>query len=286
MRVAVMRTCTFAPSGENFSAFSIRFASTRWICVGVDVDERRLAGHLDTVPRAEQVDRLVDEIVERPDLGRRRRAAGLEAGEVEQVADEPAQPLRVDVDRLEQLVPVFGAELQRRVPERADGRPDPRQRRAQVVRHRAEQRRLDEVAPAQRLGLERLLLQPVALDGDGEQRGERGQEAMPRRDVRIGALRHVDRADRPVGRLERMRRGSGRRPARRAELDRRLRRRRAPAPHGSPTWSELVARARARRSSSVASSASSADSRSRCSADAARRRARAASSLTTTAVAR
>ena len=71
------------------------------------------------------------------------------------------------------------------------------------MRDGAQQRRLDEIAAPQRLGLERLALEPVAVDGDGEQRGERRQEAPAHGDVRVGALRRVERADRAAGDLER-----------------------------------------------------------------------------------
>ena len=77
---------------------------------------------------------------------------------------------------------------------------DRHQRRAQVVADRAQDRRLDRVAPAQRLGLERLALQALAVDRDGEQRRERGQEPPPRGGARrAAALEHGScrRADRP-----------------------------------------------------------------------------------------
>ena len=77
------------------------------------------------------------------------------------------------------------------------------------MRDRPQQRGLHEVAAPQRLGLERLPLEPVAVDRDGEQRRERRQEAVPRGDMRVGPCRRVQRADRAVGRLERVRRVPG-----------------------------------------------------------------------------
>ncbi len=188
------------------------------------------------------------------------------------------------VDRLEQLRAILVTQVKRRIAERADRRAHTRERRAQVVRHRAQQRRLDEVAAPQRLGLERLALEARAVDRDREQRRERREEPLLRRDDRIGALGRVERPDaRPAASS-----GSGDEPFggrfARTELD---------LADGTP--STLAARdaissssssSRRPRSSSVASSASSAASRSRCSADAARLRARVASSLTTTAVPR
>ena len=56
------------------------------------------------------------------------------------------------------------------------------------MRDGAQQRRLDEIAAAKSLGLECLPFEPVALDGDGEQRGKCRQETMACGDVRVGAF--------------------------------------------------------------------------------------------------
>ena len=105
------------------------------------------------------------------------------------------------------------------MPEHAGGGRDRGQRRAQVVRHRPQQRRLDRVASPQRLRLERLLLELLAVERDREQRREPRQE--PPRDPLVGRSRSRHR-DRPE-RAARPRR-AGRRPRRatgaaRAERD-------------------------------------------------------------------
>ena len=64
-------------------------------------------------------------------------------------------------------------ELEGGVVEPAGGGRDRGQRRAQVVRDRAEHGRLDRVASPKRLRLERLALQQLAVDRDGEQRRQR-----------------------------------------------------------------------------------------------------------------
>ncbi len=51
----------------------------------------------------------------------------------------------------------------------------------------AEERGLHEVAAPQRLGLERLPLEPAPVERDREQRRERGQEAAADGRVRVGA---------------------------------------------------------------------------------------------------
>ncbi len=198
---------------------------------GVDVHERCLADDLHTVARAQRIDGLPDDVVERPELGLRRGASRLEPRKVEQVADEPAEPLRVDLDRVEKLGAVGVAELERAVAKRADRRSDPGERRSQVMRDGTEERRLDEVAAPERLRLERVPLEPILVERDGEQRGERGQEAPLREDVRIRV--RVDRADGAAGGLERIRRLAGRPAGRRHRARGRPSRRRAPRRRGS-----------------------------------------------------
>jgi hypothetical protein len=185
----------------------------------VDVDERGFADDVDTLACVERLDCFAGEIVERPELGLGRRAACLEARQVQQVAHEAAQAVRVELDRLEQLAAVGLAQMQRRVPERADGRTDAGERRTQVMRDRTEQRGLDEVAPPQGLGLERLALEPRAVDRHGQERRQRRQKAMLDGDARVRALRRVERPDRPPVDGERERRGARRRPMCLAEHD-------------------------------------------------------------------
>ena len=247
----------------------------------VDVHERTVADDVDAIAAGQVLHGLAHELVERPDLRLRLGAARLEAREVEQVADEPGEPLGVDGDRVEELAAVLVGEDERLAAQRADRRRDPGQRRAEVVRDGAEQRRLDEVAAAQRLGLERLLLEAAAVERHGEQRGQRRQEPVPHAEVRVRVGRHVERADTAALDLER---------------DRRVRAaaRRRPSSTSARSIPSTAAVCSPTQPSSASSgwppsrwpaiSASSDASRSRCSASAARRRDRAASSLTTSAV--
>ncbi len=81
------------------------------------------------------------------------------------------------------------------------------------MRHRAEQRRLERVAPSQRLCFERLALEPAALDDDGQQGRERRQEPAPHGVVHGRLLVHEEGGDaaepgldrqRPLARLRRL----------------------------------------------------------------------------------
>ena len=70
------------------------------------------------------------------------------------------------------------------------------------MRDRAQQGRLDEVAAAKRLRFERLLLETAPVERNGEQRGERRQEAAPHGRVGLGIDGRVDRPDHAAVDLE------------------------------------------------------------------------------------
>ena len=215
----MIRTCTWASGRRELQRVLDQVREDALDLDRVDVDERALAREVDAIAARQILHRLANEIVERPDLGLGLRTAGFEPREVEQIADQPAEPLGVDGDRVEQHAAVLVAEDERLAAQRADRGRDPGQRRAEVVRDGAQQRGLDEVAAAQRLGLERLLLQAAAVERNREQRCERRQEALPHGEIRVGIGRRVERADRAPLDLERE---SGRRspPApRRPQLD-------------------------------------------------------------------
>ena len=166
--------------------------------VGVGLHGRRLVGecHLDPgAVRAELVESLDHEIVDHCDLDLGLSRACLQPGEIEQVPDQLVEPVRLVEDGVEQLGAVGVVERQVSLRERAGGGEDPHQRRPEIVTHRAQERRLDRVAPPQRLGLDRLAREPLAVDRDAEERGQPGSRrlrapALPRR--RAG---EVDRAE-------------------------------------------------------------------------------------------
>ena len=112
----------------------------------------------------------------------RRGGAGLQARQVEQVADEADQPVDLESDRLEQAGAIVGVERELAALEAVHGRRDRCERRSQVVRHALEHRGLDGV---------RLLesVDPLSLVGERDERGERSLEPPARH--RVAALQHV-----------------------------------------------------------------------------------------------
>ena len=72
---------------------------------------------------------------------------------------------------------------------------DRSERRAEVVAQRAQDRRLHGVAPAQRLGLDRLPAEPLAVGRVGEERGERAEDALEDRRVRLRGRDQEDGSD-------------------------------------------------------------------------------------------
>jgi len=142
----------------------------------VDLHHRGVVGEGELDPArlgAELVERLRDEPVHGPELAVRLRRARLQAGEVEEVADDALQPLHLVPDRLQQAGAIGVVERKPWISE-ALGRDSNRsQRRAQVVAHGLEDGRLDRVAPAQRLGLDRLAAEPLAVDRHRDEGGER-----------------------------------------------------------------------------------------------------------------
>ncbi len=128
--------------------------------------------HLDAAARLDAVEHLQDEVVDRPVARLRSSRPRLQAREVEQVADDAVEPLGLAEDRLGELAAVLGRERELAVGESAGRREDRHQRRAQVMADRAQHRRLHRVAAPQRLGLERLLREPLPLGGHLSQRLE------------------------------------------------------------------------------------------------------------------
>ena len=110
----------------------------------------------------------------------RLRPAGLDPCEVEQIADEALEPRRLLGDHGCELAALLVGD--RLGLESAGGGGDRGQRRAQVVRHRAEQRGLHDVRAAERLRLDDLRLELVAAPRRREQRLERRDDPVLERD--------------------------------------------------------------------------------------------------------
>ena len=140
------RTSIGDPAGVCFAAFSSRFTSS---CSSEHRIERRRSGScssssvwmLATREAAlEPHQRRAHELLERHPLAVDLDAAAFEPRHVEQVRDQPLQSLGLLAERVEQLAAPLGVGHRRGVAQRARGAGDRRERRAQIVRHRREQR--------------------------------------------------------------------------------------------------------------------------------------------------
>jgi hypothetical protein len=150
--LAVLRCCTQCDSlvgPENLRAFSITL--TRALELGrVDLDRRNVARkvHVDaTLIRRDHVERTRNEPVDRPELARRSRSAGLESRELQKIGNESVESLHLGEDH--------GNDSSRSSSEvveltehfaRSRDRGD---RRSEVMADRTQDRRLDRVAAAQ-----------------------------------------------------------------------------------------------------------------------------------------
>ena len=156
------------------------------IRVGVHEQELRGKRDVDSLLGAQLAERLGEEGVHRAKLPprrgphpawRRERSSRFPTSR----SSRSASTRTVSRER----VAIVLIEVEGRVREALDADTDGRQRRAQVVAHRPQKRRLHRVAPPQRLGLERLARQPLPLDRDAEQGRERGEKALARERARV-----------------------------------------------------------------------------------------------------
>ena len=107
-------------------------------------------------------------------------------------------------NRLHELRAIELVELDLLGSEAVRGGADRRQRRAKVVGDRLQHRRLDRVAPSQRIGFDRLVRQPLPVDGDLDEGGQGGKEPASLGDVGRLAFGNVQRADQALVDLQRM----------------------------------------------------------------------------------
>jgi hypothetical protein len=168
------------------------------------VQEHRGEGHghrrLDAVigqHRAEAGDGVVHELAEGVPLPVEHQGPGLDSGEVEEVAHQAVEAIRLALDlggegEAGAVVPGDVA-----LEEAAGRRLDRRQGAPQIVRDGREEGGPQGVRPAQHLGLDGLPLQPAPLDREGEVVAGRRQEAVlpPRRRSAPGGPDGVEDAD-------------------------------------------------------------------------------------------
>ena len=157
---------------------------------GVDLDRRSLGADLQPDPsglRAETRERLADELVHMPELAMRLGRPGFKAREVEELLDEPIKTRRLALDRLGEPEPVLRLQHQPGTRERVGRGEDRGERRAQVVGDRPQERRLQRVAAAQRLGLEHPFGKPFPLLGQFAQRRNAASASSARRRERVAS---------------------------------------------------------------------------------------------------
>ena len=112
--------------------------------------------------------RLGHDVTHGEDEQARVEFACLDPAHVEQVRDESIEPIGLAVDRRRDRSPLVRRPIDGRVHQRPRGGPDRRQRRAQVVRDRVEQRGLQRVAPSRHLGRRGIAGEPIALERPAE----------------------------------------------------------------------------------------------------------------------
>ena len=268
----VTRTCTGSSGGENLSAFSSRLTSTRWTWAASTRTGGRSGRALDVrraraAPSSSRACASSSSAVQSSGLGSAARP-GAATG---RAGSRPAASSRACSTRIvsSSVLPVARrSSASSPLCEAVERLLDRGERRAQVVRDGLDDGRLDRVAAAQRLGLERLARELLALAGDGEERGEGRQEApldARRGLLALAACRACPTCAAVHGSACGASRASGRSGARRA---RSAPTRRRGAPRSAARSRSSSSSSRVPRSSSTAMSASSAASRSRCSASA------------------
>ena len=116
--------------------------------------------------------------------------AGLDPRQVEQVVDHPGEASGLGLDRLEEPVVVVGREAF--LAESARGGGDRRQRRAEIVGDRVEQRGLRRIGTPGRLRRRRALGQELALAGEIDEASQRLRQALEAGAVPAGVRSPVE----------------------------------------------------------------------------------------------
>ena len=155
--------------------------------------------------RCQAFDHRVDQIGQVVQFERRVQRPAFDAAQIEHVAHETAQALRLRVDRAGGGALLVARQLDVRIHEISGGRPNRRQRRAQVVRHRIEQRRLERVSLARDFGCGGLGGEPVTHDRLTELVGGGGEKPSmrPARERIAVDARRPNRADDIAARQDR-----------------------------------------------------------------------------------
>ena len=262
LRRRTPRRARAASAGDHASALSTMLAIARSSSAGVGLHARQRLGDVDVDARRasrQPGERAPARTSSSADVAHHElQRAGLQPAHVEQVADEVVEPVGRLVDGLEELAASpSGVQVDVALQQARDRRLDRRQRRAQVVGHRREQRgaqlvRLREPVGARGVGAQRALLRPRSPPGrrtPGAPRGRRVRASRPRSDE------HARR--RAAGRRRR------RRPGRRRDrlAGRRLRRPSRPSALRDSTATASASNAACSCATSCGSGSSRADER-------------------------
>ncbi len=133
---------------------------------GIGAQQRQAFGDVepDRVRARQPVQRQRRDLLDRHRLDERLQRTGLQAAHVEQVGDQPVEPVGGVLDGREQLLLVILGVGDVGLPQAADARLDRCQRRTQVVADRGEKCGPHPVSGLERLGLRGLGAQPVAVE--------------------------------------------------------------------------------------------------------------------------
>ena len=135
------------------------------------------------------------------------QAAGLQPRAVQQVAHQMVQMVGLLLDRFQQIAASLGVPLDLASAQARNRRLDRRQRRAQLMRHRRQQRRLEGIALLENPGPALGLCQPGSIEGKGHLAGDGAEQTLlrrsqsatrsPQRNLAQQSMRALDRDGHP-----------------------------------------------------------------------------------------